>query len=69
MLVVDYSTGTMRRLLEHRLVVERALRRPLRRNEQVHHINGAKADNRLENLVVLSPREHGLLHAAEKRDQ
>lgn len=44
-----FSAGWM---LEHRFVIQQTLNRPLARHEQVHHINGVKDDNRLENLEL-----------------
>lgn len=47
-----YKSGSTTWVLEHRAVMGQILGRSLRRNENVHHINGNRADNRPANLEL-----------------
>lgn len=54
-----------KRILEHRLVAEQVIGRPLALDEQVHHLNGDKTDNSEDNLFVLNATAHQAITLAE----
>ena len=55
---IDPITRVRRQTVVHRLIMEEAIGRLLLRTEWVHHRNGIRDDNRLENLEIVSHTNH-----------
>lgn len=59
--------GVKVRVKQHRWIIEKHLGRKLEAHEDVHHINGIKNDNRIENLQVLCHSEHAKVTNNERK--
>ncbi len=58
-----YSLTKKGWIFEHRAVVEDFIKRVLKRNECIHHINHHKRDNRIENLMLFKDHQaHAKFH-------
>lgn len=53
--------GRKVKVRKHRWLMEQSLGRRLAATEDVHHINGNKQDNRLENLQLIDHGQHSTL--------
>jgi hypothetical protein len=51
------KSGRGRSILEHRFVMEKNLGRHLLPTENVHHINGDRSNNNIENLEIWNTRQ------------
>ena len=55
------TTIRRRRILQHRWIVEdKILKRKLKKEEIIHHLNGIKHDNRIDNLAICTNKTHAL---------
>ena len=48
--------------LEHRIVVQNYIKRAVRPDESIHHINGNRKDNSPRNLLLLDKKLHDAFH-------
>lgn len=63
-----YISINGKKIPEHRYLMEQYLGRSLERfNEVVHHINGDRLDNRIDNLRVMQRGDHKSLHLLDKK--
>ena len=56
-------------VMEHRFIMSEHIGRPIRDDEAVHHINGNKKDNRLENLLLMDLGEHSAYHNRKRAEK
>lgn len=56
-------------IMEHILVMECSIGRHLNDDEVVHHKNHNRADNRLDNLQLMTFKEHSALHMKERHEK
>lgn len=54
-------------VMEHDLIMECYIGRWLKEDEVVHHINRKRNDNRIENLQLMSFKEHASYHMKERQ--
>jgi len=62
--VIIKADGKIR--TQHKYILERYLGRNLQPNEVTHHIDGNKTNNNINNLVVMTKKQHDMLHNGKK---
>jgi len=62
---IELTRGEHKYKSEHKLIMETKLGRKLKKEEVVHHIDGNKTNNNLDNLQLMTRSEHSSHHAKE----
>ena len=62
---IEITMGENKWRGEHRVIIEQHLGRTLEANEVVHHIDGNRSNNCIENLLVMTRSKHASHHARE----
>jgi len=52
---------------EHTLIIEEQIKRPLNKDEEIHHINLNKKDNNIDNLCLCDHKTHLKIHRSMER--
>jgi transposase len=63
---ISSKTICAKRKSEHQIVMENFIGRELRENEVVHHIDGNKTNNNINNLALMDRTAHARLHSIER---
>ena len=64
--VFIHAKGHKHLIPEHRHVMEQHIKRPLESHEHVHHIDGNRANNNINNLIILTRSDHNTIHKSEQ---
>ena len=66
----DHPRPTITRYVKRaRLVMEKYIGRILESEEQIHHLNQIRDDDRIENLEIVSLSEHNSRHYPDKKEK
>ena len=63
----EFTRGPHKGRLVHIVIMEERLGRPLRDDEEVHHIDGNGLNNEEDNLALLTKGGHGRLHRHQEK--